>query len=127
MGLDFNVEVLAGENVELRNKIKNMEEEIKYLKQEISDRTAEFELKNKVLEKKGNRDLNNNYRYGEIDHPDYYNKGNIEAIDVIEDWSLNFNLGNVIAYIARCEHKEDKLKDLKKALWYLEREIDSIK
>lgn len=46
-----------------------------------------------------------------------------EAIDVIEDWELNFNLGNCVKYISRCNHKGNKLEDLKKALWYLEREV----
>jgi hypothetical protein len=53
----------------------------------------------------------------------HYKKTKIEAWDVIEDWDLNFNLGNVIKYIARAEHKDCKKKDLYKAYSYLEREI----
>ncbi|WP_207654227.1 DUF3310 domain-containing protein [Clostridium sporogenes] len=41
----------------------------------------------------------------------------------MEDWNLNFNLGNAIKYIARAEHKGNKKEDLEKAVWYLEREI----
>ena len=36
-----------------------------------------------------------------VDHPAHYNRGSIEAIDVIEDWGLNFSLGSAIKYICR--------------------------
>ena len=58
-----------------------------------------------------------------VDHPKHYNEGKFEVIDVIEDWKLNFNLGNVIKYIARADHKGNRAEDLEKAAWYLEREI----
>ena len=60
-----------------------------------------------------------------VDHPDYYKRGGIEAIDAIEAWGLGFNLGNVVKYIARCGRKSDNvLVDLKKAAWHLNREIE---
>jgi hypothetical protein len=59
-----------------------------------------------------------------VNHPSHYNFGKYEVIDVIEDWGLGFNLGNAIKYIARAGHKGDKLTDLEKARWYLEREIE---
>ena len=58
-----------------------------------------------------------------VDHPKHYNIGAIEVIDAIEDWNLNFNLGNSIKYIARCEHKGHNKEDLEKAIWYLKREL----
>jgi hypothetical protein len=58
-----------------------------------------------------------------VNHPKHYNFGTIEVIDVIEDWSLNFHLGNAVKYIARAEHKDRTVEDLKKARWYLDREI----
>lgn len=59
-----------------------------------------------------------------VDHPSYYKTGGIEAIDVIEAWNLGFCLGNTIKYISRAGRKSDKvLEDLKKAAWYLNREI----
>ena len=58
-----------------------------------------------------------------VDHPAHYNTGKFEVIDVIEDWKLNFNLGNVVKYISRADHKGKALEDLKKAAWYLQREI----
>ena len=61
-----------------------------------------------------------------VDHPEHYNQGAFEAIDVIEDWGLNFNVGNAVKYISRYEHKNNPKQDLRKAIWYLEREIDSL-
>jgi hypothetical protein len=58
-----------------------------------------------------------------INHPKHYTRGGVEAIDVIEAWDLGFHLGNALKYIARAGHKDDYVKDLKKARWYLEREI----
>ena len=58
--------------------------------------------------------------------PKYYkSKNGIEAIDYIEAFNLNFNLGNVIKYVTRVGKKtENALEDLQKAQWYLEREIE---
>ena len=58
-----------------------------------------------------------------VNNPAHYNKGNIEVIDAIEDWDLNFCLGNAVKYIARCNHKGNKAQDIKKAIWYLSREL----
>ena len=61
-----------------------------------------------------------------VNHPSHYNMGKYEAIDVIEDWNLGINLGNTIKYISRAGHKDNILQDLKKALWYLDREIKKL-
>ena len=60
-----------------------------------------------------------------INHPSHYNMG-IEAIDYIESHDMNFNIGNVIKYTTRAKHKNNELEDLKKALWYLQREIANL-
>ena len=60
-----------------------------------------------------------------INHPSHYNQG-IEAIDYIESHKMNFCIGNVIKYITRAKHKGTELEDLKKSLWYLQREIDRL-
>ena len=71
--------------------------------------------------------LNNNKDKKEmINHPSHYNQGKFEAIDVIEDWKLNFNLGNTVKYISRAGHKDNIIQDLKKSLWYLNREIERL-
>lgn len=56
-------------------------------------------------------------------HPKHYNTGKYEVIDVIEDWKLGFNLGNVVKYVSRADHKGTPTSDLYKALFYLNREI----
>lgn len=58
-----------------------------------------------------------------IDHPDHYHPGTYEAINVIEAWDLGFNLGNAVKYIARAGRKGARDEDLRKAVWYLEREL----
>ena len=62
---------------------------------------------------------------GAVDHPDHYGgKGDpYETIEVIEAWGLGFALGNTVKYISRAGKKGSHLEDLKKARWYLDREI----
>ena len=61
-----------------------------------------------------------------VHHPHHYTRSpsGIETIDITEH--LNFNMGNVIKYIMRSDHKGEKRKDLEKASWYLQRELDRI-
>ena len=56
--------------------------------------------------------------------PAHYRIG-IEPIAAIESWQLGFCLGNTVKYIARAGHKDPTktVEDLKKARWYLDREI----
>ena len=59
-----------------------------------------------------------------VNHPTHYGGDTAyEAIKVIEAWKLGFCLGNTVKYIARAERKGSPLEDLKKARWYLDREI----
>jgi hypothetical protein len=58
-----------------------------------------------------------------INHPSHYTRGPVEVIDIIEGFGLGFHLGNVVKYVLRTDHKGDGLEDLKKARWYLDREI----
>lgn len=55
----------------------------------------------------------------------HYNTGRFEVIDVLSDWGLEHDalLWNTVKYIARCEHKGQKLQDLQKARYYLDRRI----
>jgi hypothetical protein len=62
-----------------------------------------------------------------VNNPAHYTAGGIETIDFIEAKKLNYNLGNVIKYLTRADHKGSKLEDLRKAQWYLTREINSTK
>lgn len=56
--------------------------------------------------------------------PDYYKSGGLEAFDVIDAFDLDFNLGNAFKYIARAGKKGSKSEDLRKAVTYLNREIE---
>jgi len=58
-----------------------------------------------------------------VNNPPHYTKGGMETIDFIEAKELGYNLGNVVKYITRADHKGDKHEDLCKARWYLNREI----
>ena len=62
-----------------------------------------------------------------VNHPPHYKAGGIETIDFIEAKSLNYNLGNVIKYITRADLKGNKLEDLQKAQWYLNREVQTMR
>jgi hypothetical protein len=62
-----------------------------------------------------------------VNHPAHYKYGGIETIDFIEAKELGYNLGNVVKYITRSDHKGNRKQDLEKAMWYLTREINSIK
>lgn len=58
-----------------------------------------------------------------VAHPAHYAKMQPEPIEVIRSWGLGFNLGCVVKYCARCDHKGEALSDLKKAAYYLQYEI----
>jgi hypothetical protein len=58
-----------------------------------------------------------------VNHPAHYKVGGMETIDFIEAKNLNYRLGNVVKYITRADHKGDRLESLRKAQWYLDREI----
>lgn len=61
-----------------------------------------------------------------VNHPRHYARGwsnGAEIIDITEN--LNFNRGNAVKYIARAGRKDalKTIEDLKKARWYLDREL----
>lgn len=58
-----------------------------------------------------------------VNHPPHYVGHGIEPIEFIESHNLNFNLGSAVKYIARAPYKGTELLDLKKAKWFIEREI----
>ena len=59
-----------------------------------------------------------------VNHPDHYQGNKFEVIDIIEDYDLGFSLGNAIKYILRADKKGARKQDLKKAIWYIQREIN---
>jgi hypothetical protein len=58
-----------------------------------------------------------------VNHPKHYTShpSGIECIQVTEH--MSFTLGNAVKYIWRADLKADRLEDLRKARWYLDREI----
>ena len=58
-----------------------------------------------------------------IHRPPHYTFSAIEPIQAIEAWQLGFHLGCVVKYVCRAGRKGDKVEDLRKARWYLDREI----
>lgn len=62
----------------------------------------------------------------QVNHPSHYNShpAGIECIDVVEHF--NFNLGNAIKYLWRAGLKGSTEEDLKKAQWYVTRELERI-
>lgn len=65
-------------------------------------------------------DINKN-----VNHPSHYEAGRKhKPIDVILDWDLDFCLGNAVKYISRAGRKDSIVQDLKKAIWYIEKEIE---
>ena len=59
--------------------------------------------------------------------PNHYARLWPEPITVINAWKLGFNLGNAVKYIARAGHKDDLEQDLKKAIRYLEIELECVR
>lgn len=87
-------------------------------KKEVAVEPVAQTIEEQVVELPKNEDV--------INHPSHYTRGKIEVIDFIEDQQLPYHLGNVIKYIARAGYKGDKLEDLKKARWYLDRYINEV-
>ena len=59
-----------------------------------------------------------------VNHPKHYtdHPSGIECIQITEH--MGFNLGNALKYIWRCDLKKDAVEDLRKARWYIDREIE---
>jgi hypothetical protein len=67
-----------------------------------------------------------------VNHPDHYNQGGYECIEVMlsiygPEVVKNFCIGNAFKYLFRCQHKNNKKEDIRKATWYLNKydEIDA--
>lgn len=61
---------------------------------------------------------------GAVNHPKHYNAhpSGIECIQVVEH--MSFNVGNAVKYLWRADEKGAPVQDLKKAAWYIAREIE---
>lgn len=60
-------------------------------------------------------------------NPQHYKRNGIECIEVIEAFELGYHLGNAVKYILRAGRKTaSPLTDLKKSIWYLQRELERL-
>ena len=59
----------------------------------------------------------------QVNHPKHYTShpSGVECIEITEH--MSFNLGNAIKYIWRASIKGKEIEDLRKAKWYVDREI----
>lgn len=93
------------------------------------DRTAEEERFIEELRAK-NYNVSVGYTHDPVNHPTHYNNSlatcecgrRIECIDVTRHY--NFNIGNAIKYLWRCDLKDNDIEDLRKAIWYINDEIE---
>ncbi len=63
---------------------------------------------------------------GDPINPPHYNELEPQPINVIEAWGLGYHLGTVVKYLSRAGRKGDRVEDLKKAAWFLQREIERV-
>lgn len=90
----------------------------------FSEMEAEIDLRtSKVWEE----EIKMNVEFDDVNRPEHYVKNGFEVIDIIEAWGLGYRLGNVIKYVLRHQDKGNPIKDLRKAQWYLSREIETLK
>ncbi len=66
---------------------------------------------------------NDGAHYDSVNHPRHYtaHPSGVECIQITEH--MGFCLGNAMKYIWRADLKADAIEDLRKAVWYIEREI----
>lgn len=59
-----------------------------------------------------------------VNHPPHYTShpSGVECIQVTEH--MSFCVGNAVKYLWRADLKGDALEDLRKARWYIDREIE---
>ena len=77
----------------------------------------------RAFDKANKEDIVATHHTDMVNHPPHYKMGGIETIDFIEAKQFGYNLGNVVKYISRADHKGSHYEDLLKARWYLNREI----
>jgi|TARA_R110000751_G_scaffold58751_1_gene123787 hypothetical protein len=62
--------------------------------------------------------------YDPVKNPSHYTEGReYEPVKVIEDWGLDYHLGNALKYISRAGRKSSFVSDLSKAIFYIERRL----
>lgn len=81
-------------------------------------RVTKLEIKPSVSEKKPMRGTRTHYENS---------TGKYDVIDIINDYKLNFNRGNIVKYVLRCGKKDNSIQELEKAKDYIERELEILR
>lgn len=69
-------------------------------------------------------DSSDSCKEDQVNHPSHYtqHRSGVECIEITEHF--NYNVGNAIKYLWRAGLKGDAMQDLKKAAFYINREIE---
>jgi predicted DNA-binding protein YlxM (UPF0122 family) len=99
-------------------------------KQTLKEWTEDSEKVDEVVEEQEKDDLIPSISESQdddmINSPHHYTAGGVETIDFIEAKGLGYHLGNVVKYVSRSQFKDNRIEDLMKAKWYLERAIEQL-
>lgn len=110
----------------LNNYRKGIEQTALLKKQQYNawQRYNELKTKNEILNKIAEDNMDEEVISDNVNNPNHYTShpSGIECIEVTEHFS--FCLGNAIKYLWRADLKYDAIEDLKKAAWYINREIE---
>lgn len=102
-----------------KKAMQEMDERGQLSQEEINHRLEDPYGARKVMKQILDREM--------VNHPDHYQgSGGMEVIDIIENYDLGFSLGNAIKYILRSNKKGSAKQDLKKAIWYINREMNNL-
>ena len=71
--------------------------------------------------------FNNTHPKGLKHRQEHYKQHKFEPIDIIEEYCLNFNLGNIVKYSLRSKYKGQEIEDLEKVVYYANRELERAK
>ena len=114
--LGTNIDIVYYARGTMRKKrIKRTKPEQLSLPLEVRKERAKIRLQSSGVDRSPEVDM--------VNSPPHYTAGGVETIDFIEAKNLNYNLGNAVKYITRAGLKGDRVEDLQKAKWYIEREI----
>lgn len=119
----------GGIELDIDKQVWNWSENVLELIEEEKTVNTKIEEGNKVNESDlKDSEISKEVKDDVVNHPSHYTDGNIEVMDFIEDKQLNFARGNVIKYVSRAGKKDPnkELEDLKKSMWYLNREIERL-
>lgn len=111
--------------IDVEIKERNAKADIQHMLHSISQGRGQVRMSRPPM-RMMNAFTSNKYISDMVNHPAHYKVGGIETIDFIEAKKLSYNLGNVVKYLTRADHKGNRKEDLLKAQWYLNRELSNL-